>query len=67
MGADVRPAGGAPALWLRRFGRCENGATAIEYALVGVVMAVGILAAYPLLKEPLTSLFSYIGDQMKVS
>lgn len=49
---------------LARFCSCETGATAIEYALIGVVMAVGILAAFPLLKEPLETLATTIGDAM---
>ncbi|MCE7030337.1 Flp family type IVb pilin [Jiella avicenniae] len=48
----------------RRFGRNEHGATAIEYGIIGVVMAIGILAAFPLLKEPLETLATTIGDAM---
>ena len=49
---------------LARFCGSENGATAIEYGIIGVVMAIGILAAFPLLKEPLETLATTIGDAM---
>ncbi|WP_246217810.1 Flp family type IVb pilin [Jiella pacifica] len=49
---------------LRRFGASESGATAIEYSIIGVVMAIGILAAFPLLKEPLETVATFIGDSM---
>ena len=49
---------------LARFFRNEDGATAIEYTLICVVMAIGILAAFPLLKEPMETLATFIGDSM---
>ena len=58
--------GSSVALHLRRFGRCECGATAIEYTLICVVMTVAIIAAFPLLKEPLTTLATDIAEAMKL-
>ena len=52
-------------LHLQRFGRCERGATAIEYTLICVVMAIAITASFQLLKEPLTTLAQDIADAMK--
>ena len=49
---------------LRRFGPCERGATAIEYGLICVVMALAILAAFQLLKEPLMNLFTFVAGKM---
>lgn len=49
---------------LQRFGRSQSGATAIEYSIIGVVMAIAILAAFPLLKGPLEALATTIGDAM---
>ncbi|MBP0617174.1 Flp family type IVb pilin [Jiella mangrovi] len=62
----IMQVGTAAAPRFRRFCRCETGSTAIEYALIGVVMAVAILGAYTVLKEPLETLFTHIGNSMGV-
>ena len=48
----------------RRFRACEDGATAIEYALICAVMASGVIAALTLLKDPLVTLFTDIAANM---
>ncbi|MAU95804.1 MAG: Flp family type IVb pilin [Fulvimarina sp.] len=60
----ARP-GSILALHLRRFARAESGATAVEYTLIGVVMAVAILAIFPMLQEPLTNLATDIAAAIK--
>ena len=57
--------GSSLALHLRRFARAESGATAVEYTLIGVVMAVAILAIFPMLQEPLTNLATDIAAAIK--
>ncbi|ORE97696.1 hypothetical protein ATO4_07150 [Aurantimonas sp. 22II-16-19i] len=52
-------------LHLRRFARSESGATAVEYTLIGIVMAVAILAIFPMLEEPLTNLATDIAAAIK--
>ncbi|MEX6506408.1 Flp family type IVb pilin [Jiella sp. M17.18] len=53
------------ARWLlKRFLRCESGATAIEYSLICVIMSAAVVAAVTLLKQPLVDTLSYIAAAM---
>jgi Flp pilus assembly pilin Flp len=45
---------------LRRFERDEVAATSIEYALIGVVMAVMLVAAVPPVRDELAGIFTYL-------
>jgi pilus assembly protein Flp/PilA len=42
----------------------EEGATAVEYGLIAVFIAVGIIAALTTLRESLTGLYSNIATQI---
>lgn len=44
------------------FARDERGATAIEYTLIAGIMAVAVVGAFSLLKDPLVNLFQTIGQ-----
>jgi pilus assembly protein Flp/PilA len=50
-----------------RFLRDETGATAIEYGLMAVLMSVIVVAAVPVLREPLVGLFGKVGDQLEAA
>lgn len=44
----------------RHFWRHEAGATAIEYAIIVAIMAVAVVAAVSLLREPLQALIGSV-------
>jgi Flp pilus assembly pilin Flp len=45
---------------LRRFERNEVAATSVEYALIGVVMAIMLVAAIPPIRDELAGIFTYL-------
>ncbi len=45
---------------LRSFQRNEVAATSVEYALIGVVMAVMLVAAVPPVRDELAGIFTYL-------
>jgi Flp pilus assembly pilin Flp len=45
---------------LRSFQRNEKAATSVEYALIGVVMAIMLFAAVPPLRDQLVNIFTYL-------
>jgi pilus assembly protein Flp/PilA len=47
---------------IARFLREERGATAIEYALIGVLIAVAIVAAVAPIGDQLAAIFGSAGD-----
>ena len=50
--------------FMTRFVRDESGATAIEYGLIAALMAVAVIAAVTLLKQPMIDAFTKIGGNM---
>jgi len=42
----------------------DAGLTAIEYGLIAAIMAAGVVAAFALLQEPMTTLFTNLGLQL---
>ena len=51
--------------FVKRFGRDESGATAIEYGLIAAGIAVAIIAAVGLLGDSLTSLFGEVDTALQ--
>ncbi len=49
----------------RSFLRCERGATAIEYAIIGGGIAVAIVAAVNSIGSPLNTTFSSVASGVK--
>jgi pilus assembly protein Flp/PilA len=49
---------------LMEFWKDEEGATAIEYALIAGIIAVIIIGAFALLKDGLTNLFTDISQKL---
>lgn len=47
-----------------RFAKDESGATAIEYGLIAAIMAVALIAAFPLVTGGLTTSFTNIGTML---
>jgi len=52
---------------LTRFYRDERAATSVEYALIGVVMAVMLIVALPPIRDQLTSLISQVTSAFQVA
>lgn len=52
---------------LKRFLREEEGATAIEYALIASLIAVAIIVTATALGAKISSVFSFITDTLKDS
>ncbi len=50
-----------------RFAKDEGGATAIEYALVAVLISIGIITAAGLIGDQLSATFSYIAGEVKTA
>jgi Flp pilus assembly pilin Flp len=50
---------------LSRFAECESGATAIEYALIGVIIGVGLVVALGNLRDAINTLLDF-GDEFGV-
>lgn len=50
--------------WIKRFWQDEEGATAVEYGLMVVLIAVVIIAAVTLLGGNLSTLFNYIAGKL---
>ena len=50
---------------LRKFGRDETGATAIEYGLIAGLIAVAIITAVSLLGDDLTATFTAISTELQ--
>jgi len=48
----------------KKFAADESGATAIEYGLIAALMAVVVIAAITLLRQPLLDAFGGIGDTL---
>jgi len=48
----------------KKFAADESGATAIEYGLIAALMAVVVIAAITVLREPLLDAFGNIGDTL---
>ncbi len=48
-----------------RFAKNESGATAIEYGLIAMLIAIAIIAAATTLGTSLSSTFSYISGKLK--
>jgi pilus assembly protein Flp/PilA len=49
---------------LVRFLNDQTGATAIEYGLIAALVAVGILATLPALRDALNATFTNVSDQL---
>jgi pilus assembly protein Flp/PilA len=49
---------------LHRFAHDESGATAIEYALIAVLIAVGLIASATSLKDALIQIFNNIASAL---
>jgi pilus assembly protein Flp/PilA len=47
---------------VHRFLADEDGATAIEYGIIGALLGVGLIAAFILFGDSLTGLFNYVRD-----
>ncbi len=52
---------------LRRFERNETAATSVEYALIGVVMAIMLFAAIPPIRDQIANIFTYLSAAMQVA
>ncbi len=50
---------------LRKFGKEEEGASGIEYAIVAAMVAVVIILATPNVKEGVKEIFTEINDSLK--
>jgi pilus assembly protein Flp/PilA len=50
---------------LRRFFRCERGATAIEYAIIAGGIAVAIVAAVKSVGTPLNDIYASVASSVK--
>jgi pilus assembly protein Flp/PilA len=50
-----------------RFLKNESGATAIEYALIAAVLAIGILFSLPTLRIALNETFAAVGTKLDTS
>jgi pilus assembly protein Flp/PilA len=49
-----------------RFLRDESGATAIEYSLIATIMAVGLIAAMPVLSTGIRAAFTTLAGNLNV-
>jgi pilus assembly protein Flp/PilA len=49
-----------------RFLRDESGATAIEYSLIASIMAVGLIAAMPVLSSSIQTAFTTLAGNLNV-
>jgi pilus assembly protein Flp/PilA len=49
-----------------RFLRDESGATAIEYSLIAAIMAVGLIAAVPVLSLGIQTAFTTLAGNLNV-
>ncbi len=47
-----------------RFARDESGATAIEYAMIGILVSVMVVAGATIIGSKLGGIFQYIADQL---
>jgi pilus assembly protein Flp/PilA len=52
---------------LIRFMKDETGATAIEYGLIAALVAVGILASLPTLRDALNTTFTNVSTQLNTA
>ncbi|WP_434718324.1 Flp family type IVb pilin [Paraburkholderia sp. A1BS-2L] len=52
---------------IRAFAREEDGVTAIEYALLAALVAVGIIVAATALGQQISATFDYISAQLKAA
>ena len=52
---------------LSRFARDETAATSVEYALIGVVMAVMLVAAIPPIRDQIVGIFTYLSAALQVA
>ncbi len=57
MNVDKKP---GLVAFFRGFERNEVAATSIEYALIGVVMAIMLVAAVPPVRDELAGIFTYL-------
>jgi pilus assembly protein Flp/PilA len=51
--------------FIQRFARDESGATAIEYALIAALIAVGIAVAAGALGTEISNLFDRVGTELQ--
>ncbi len=49
---------------MTRFLQDESGATAIEYSLIATIMAVGLIAAFPVLSSGISNVFTSIAGNL---
>lgn len=49
---------------LHRFHADESGATAIEYALIGSLMVVGIITGSGMFTDSVNEIFNYVANQV---
>jgi pilus assembly protein Flp/PilA len=49
---------------MRRFFRCESGATAIEYAFIAGLVSIGIVGALTAMSGSITGLFNSISSTL---
>jgi pilus assembly protein Flp/PilA len=49
---------------IARFAKNESGATAIEYGLIGGIMAVALLAMFAIFTPKMSTALGNIGDKM---
>lgn len=54
-------------LKISSFFKREDGATAIEYAIIAGLISVGIIVAATALGTSITDLFKYISDQLNLA
>ncbi|MBW8860538.1 MAG: Flp family type IVb pilin [Caulobacter sp.] len=50
--------------FVQRFLRDQSGATAVEYGLIAALMSVIVVAAVPLLRDPLIALFGRVSGKL---
>lgn len=52
---------------LKAFERNEVAATSVEYALIGVVMAVMLVAAVPPIRDEIANIFTYLSAALQTA
>ena len=52
---------------MKQLFRDESGATAIEYSLIAAMMAVGLIAGFPILSTAIEGTFSAIAANLNIS
>ncbi len=49
---------------IRRFARDEEGATAIEYAIIAAILAIAVIGALNSIRDELNDTFIAVGDEL---